>query len=147
MGPLMVIGGYLAVTGTWTASVLVASLPVGALVAAILASNNLRDVRDDAEAGITTVARLLGHRGGQLEYAVLVIGAYGLAGLPSALGIASPWTLLPLLSAPLAVQAVARVLRSRAGHPTDLAGADVSTARLHALFGLLLIAGVVIGAL
>jgi 1,4-dihydroxy-2-naphthoate octaprenyltransferase len=159
MGPLMVIGGYLAVTGTWTASVLLASLPIGCLVAAILAANNLRDVRDDAEAGVTTIARLLGHRGGQLEYAALVVGAYALVGViavfglvpgggpPASAPVVSAWLLLPLLSAPLALKAVSTVLRSRPGDSAALVGADVLTAQLHLVFGLLLIAAVVLQAL
>ncbi len=155
MGPLMVIGGYLAVTGTWTATVLLASLPIGCLVAAILAANNLRDVRDDAEAGVTTIARLLGHRGGQLEYAALVVGAYAVVGVIAFFGLVpggggagsgpfSGWLLLPLLSAPLAAKALSRVLRSRPNDSAALVGADVLTAQLHLVFGLLLIAAVVL---
>ncbi len=147
MGPLMVIGGYLAVTGTWTREVLVLSLPVGCLVAAILAANNLRDREHDGEAGVTTVARLLGHRGGQVEYALLVTSAYGIVAVLAATGVLSRYTLLALLSLPVGLKVLAKVLRSRPGHTEDLVQADVMTAQLHLLFGLLLTLGVVIGAL
>lgn len=147
MGPLMVLGGYLAVTGSWNRDALLVSLPVGCLVAAILAANNLRDIDHDGEAGVTTVARLLGHRGGQAEYAVLVVGAYVLTAVFAGLGVFSAWTLLPLLSLPLAGKALLTVFRSRPGEAADLAGADVMTAQLHLVFGVLLTVGVVAGAL
>ncbi len=147
MGPLMVIGGYLAVTGEYRHEVLLLSLPVGCLVAAILAANNLRDVVHDGEAKVTTMARVLGAKGGRAEYVALVVGAYAIvAGLVLA-RILSPWTLLTLVSAPLAVKNLRLVLASRPGEAEDLATADVSTAQLHMAFGVLLIIGVVLGAI
>lgn len=146
MGPLMVLGGYLTVTGVYRHEVLLLSLPVGCLVAAILAANNLRDVVHDGEAKVTTMARLLGAKGGRAEYVILVVGAYAIvAGLVIA-RVLSPWTLLVLISAPLAVKNLRSVLASRPGEAEDLATADVTTAQLHMAFGLLLTLGVILGA-
>jgi 1,4-dihydroxy-2-naphthoate octaprenyltransferase len=146
MGPLMVLGGYLAVTGTYRHEVLLLSLPVGCLVAAILVANNIRDVVHDGEAQVTTMARVLGPRGGRAEYTLLVVGAYAIvAGLVIA-RVLSPWTLLVLVTAPLAVKILRTVLTSRPGEAEDLATADVSTAQLHLAFGVLLTLGVVLSA-
>lgn len=146
MGPLMVLGGYVAVTGVYRPEALLVSLPVGCLVAAILHANNTRDIGHDGEAGVVTVARLLGHRGAKVEYALLVGGAYAAVVALVLARVLSPFTLLVLLSAPLGAKALATVLRSRPGEAGDLATADVMTAQLHLLFGVLLTAGVVLGA-
>jgi len=146
MGPLMVIGGYLAVTGVYRHEVLLLSLPVGCLVAAILAANNLRDVVHDSEANVTTLARVLGPRGGRAEYITLVVGAYAIVvGLVIA-RVLSPWTLVVLVSAPLALKNLRTVLASRPGEAEDLATADVTTAQVHMVFGLLLLLGTILGA-
>ena len=115
-------------------------------MAAILAANNLRDVVHDGEAKVTTMARVLGAKGGRAEYVILVVGAYGIiAGLVIA-RVLSPWTLLVLISSPLAVKNLRSVLTSRPGEAEDLATADVTTAQLHMAFGLLLTLGVILGA-
>ena len=44
MGPMMVIGAFYALTGTYNNTILLVSLPVGFLVAAILSAKNLRDI-------------------------------------------------------------------------------------------------------
>ena len=54
MGPLMVEGAYFAVSGQWSPTALVLSIPVGLLVAAILHGNEWRDIREDSRAGIST---------------------------------------------------------------------------------------------
>ncbi|EQD35666.1 1,4-dihydroxy-2-naphthoate octaprenyltransferase, partial [mine drainage metagenome] len=45
MGPLMVLGGYYAVTGSWSWTAAVVSVPIGLLVTAILHGNEWRDSR------------------------------------------------------------------------------------------------------
>jgi len=146
MGPLMVIGGYLTVTGQYHHNVLLLSLPIGCLVAGILGANNLRDIKDDGEAKVNTLARLLGRRAGKVEYLLLVLGAYGSVGALVLTKVLSPWTLLVLVSGPIAVKNLALVLRSREDEAQDLATADVATAQLHMIFGVLLGLGVVLGA-
>src|SRR5207244_549931 len=62
MGPLMVVGGYYVVTGSFTWNAVAASIPVGLLVAAILHGNEWRDISDDARAGIVTFSIRVGRR-------------------------------------------------------------------------------------
>ncbi len=147
MGPLMVIGGYLVVTGTWNLSVLALSVPIGLLVVSILHANNLRDRIHDGQAGIATVARLIGHRWGKVEYVLLVAGAYVAVGALAWANVLSPWTLLVLISGVPAAKNIALVLKSREAFPEDLATADVASAQVHMLFGVLLIAGEAVGAI
>ena len=55
---------------------LAASVPVGALITAILVVNNLRDIVPDRQAGKRTLAVRLGERGAVAEYGLLLVVAY-----------------------------------------------------------------------
>jgi 1,4-dihydroxy-2-naphthoate polyprenyltransferase len=147
MGPLMVIGSYFVLTGSYRHSVLIASLPVGCLVAAILHANNMRDIGHDRDAHVRTVANLLGHDRARLEYYALVGGAYvAVVGMILG-GLVSPWGLLVFVTAPLAAKNFQRVIHSRPQQPESIATLDVQTAQLHLAFGLLFAVAILLGAL
>jgi 1,4-dihydroxy-2-naphthoate octaprenyltransferase len=134
MGPLMVIGSFLALTGRFSMTVLYASLPVGCLVAAILHANNLRDITHDARANIKTMAMVLGLPAAKGIYTGLVAGAY-LIVLVMVLGrLVTPLALAVLITLPLAVRNVKAVLASVPGKPESIAMGDVMTAQLHLAF-------------
>lgn len=144
MGPLMVVGAHVALTGRLDAGPALVAIPVGLLVTAILAGNNLRDIRDDRGVGIHTVATLLGHRGASVWYTLLLVGAYASLPLLAWSGVL-PWTaLLAVLSAPIAVGNVRTVMGSREGDPAiDLM--DMRSAQLHLAFSVLLAVGTLAG--
>ncbi|MCP4589696.1 MAG: prenyltransferase, partial [bacterium] len=147
MGPLMVIGTYFVLTDSYSHSVLIASLPVGCLVAAILHANNMRDIQHDRDAQVRTVANLLGHDLSRLEYYILVGGAYvAVLGMIVG-GLVSPWGLLVFATAPLAAKNFRRVVRSQPQQPETIATLDVQTAQLHLAFGLLFSLAILLGAL
>jgi 1,4-dihydroxy-2-naphthoate octaprenyltransferase len=139
MGPLMVIGSYFVLTGTYHHNVLLVSLPIGCLVAAILSGNNLRDMLPDHQAGITTTAGLLGHRWAKIEYCALDISAYLITVILIATGVLPTWSLITVLSVPLAYLCVRRAFGSTPNRPEQLADIDIQTAKLHLVFGILLI--------
>ncbi len=62
MGPLSAVGVYFALTGEASLAVLLASLPVGSLVAAIMAVSNHRNAASDRKAGVRTLSNLIGFR-------------------------------------------------------------------------------------
>jgi len=133
-----VIGTYyvqaLAVSGL----AVFASIPIGALAAAILVVNNLRDIETDARAGKRTLAVRIGEGPTRIYYLTLLLVAYV---VPLALwwrGLASAWVLLTWLSLPLALRLVVRVRRERG---LALNGCLVGTARLEVLYGLLFALG------
>lgn len=145
MGPLMVIGSYFALTGSFSLTVLYASLPVGCLVAAILHANNLRDIPHDAKANIRTMAMVLGVSAAKAIYVGLVVGAYLVVAVMVVAKLVTPLTLVVLLTLPLAVRNVKAVLASVPGEPESIAMGDVMSAQLHlafcALFGLAIFIG------
>lgn len=139
-GPIAVAGTVVAQQAAVDHVALLAGLPLGCLVTALIVVNNLRDIDCDARAGKRTLAVRIGARATRLEHAVLVAGAY-LAVLPLALGAAAPWTLLALVSLPLGIHET-RSLWRRADAELNLS--LVGTARLHAVFGMLLVVGLLV---
>src|SRR6266496_1242979 len=146
MGPLMVVGSYYVSSGTFTWAALVASLPVGLLVTAILHGNEWRDVSEDARAGISTMSIRAGRHFAHELYLALVIGAYLVLALAVAVGALPPLSLLAMLSLPLLVRAVRASELGATGQQRAIAMLDLETAQLHAAFGFLLVVGLAIAA-
>lgn len=139
MGPVMVVGTYYVQTQTVTFPIVLASLPVGFLVAAILHANNLRDLENDRLVGKRTLATILGRSGANIEYYLLIGGTYVSLAIIVLLGIA-PWlTLITVLTLPLAIRLVRIVARE--SEPKALQPVLRQTAQLHMQFGTLLVAG------
>ncbi len=117
---VFVFFGLVAVVGTTfvqahavTAASLLGGVGIGALACAILVANNLRDIPTDREAGKRTLAVVLGDARSRRLYAVLVLAAY-VAVVVAAL-VATPWALLALVSAPLALRALRPVREGATG--------------------------------
>ncbi len=145
MGPVIVIGAYFVQAGTAPLEVILASLPVGFLVAAILHANNLRDMESDKSIGKRTLATLLGRRRANLEYYLLVGGTYLAVVIMAVVGLAPVYTLIALLTFPVAYALMKRV--SIDTEPVALNPVLRKTAQLHARFGLLLVTGWVLAVL
>ena len=144
MGPLMVEGAYFAVSGTWSLTALVLSIPVGLLVAAILHGNDWRDIREDSRAGIATISTRLGQRWAHYGYVGLVLGAYIVLALSVIADILPAWTMLAILSLPFLAQVLRSAELGATGQARAIAMIDLQTARLHLAFGSLLVLGLVL---
>lgn len=141
MGPIEVVGSYYAITGRFDSVALVASLPIGLLVAAILHSNEWRDISEDARTGIATLSAAIGARRAHYLYMALVTGAYVIVGV-AAMGHLLPLSsLLVLLSLPVFISVVRAAEFGASGQVHALSMIDLKTARLHMIFGFLLAAG------
>ncbi len=146
MGPLMVIGGYYVVTGTFDWNTVAVSIPVGLLVAAILHGNEWRDIGEDARAGIVTLSIRAGRQVAHIGYVSLVVGAYLALSMAVATKALPPATLLAMLSLPLLVRAIRSSELGAAGEQRAIAMIDLETAQLHAAFGFLLVLGLAVAA-
>ncbi len=144
MGPLMVEGAYFAVSGTWSLTALVLSVPVGLLVAAILHGNDWRDIREDSRAGIATISTRLGQRWAHYGYVGLVLGAYIVLALSVIARVLPAWTMLAILSLPFLAQVIRSAELGATGQARAIAMIDLQTARLHLAFGSLLVLGLVL---
>lgn len=140
MGPLMTFGTYYAVTASENPIALLTGLPIAFTVAAILHTNNMRDIDADRAANKRTLAVRFGMRAALIEFAVLIYGAY-VALIALVLAGVLPWTLLiGLVTLPEGAWLVSFVI-GRHTKPDALHKAQGRTARLHWWLGLALTAG------
>lgn len=144
---VFVFFGVVAVVGTvfvqmetapWQAWV--ASVPVGLLSCSVLVINNLRDIPTDRETGKITLAVRLGETGTRRLYTGMLAGAYAVA---LAMTPWSWWVPLVLLSVPLAVRPVRRVLGGQVGR--DLVLGLGETGKLQMVFGILFSVALLLG--
>jgi len=143
-GPIMALGAYFVQAREYALEPLLASLPVGILIALILYVNEVPDRRADAVAGKRTLPVRLSKksvvRGYELAVAVTftLIAGFAISGL-----IARP-AIIALAALPLAFP-VRRALRNSYESPYALMPAMARNIQLHLVTGLLLVAGYGIG--
>ena len=147
MGPLMVVGSFFSLTGVFDWNVAIVSLPVGFLVTAILNANNIRDIKHDTEAQVKTLATILGINAAKKEYYFLVLGAYLSVILMVIGGLLQFWSLLIIISLPVALKNIKDISIAEVNNPEAIAIMDTRTAQLHMQFGLLLTIGLVLTAI
>jgi len=115
-GVVAVVGSYFVQTESYTWQAFALSVPVGMLAAAILVINNVRDVDTDRRAGKHTLAVRLGRERAAVLFDAMLVIAYLTPPALLAARALSPWILLPLLSAPIALR-LATTLRDRRDGP------------------------------
>lgn len=142
MGVVIVVITYGVQAGSYPFYVPLAATPIGLLVAAILLANNIRDLESDRRGGRNTLPVAFGRGGGVAIYRGLLLGPYLLVGALALTGDVPLGALLALLSAPVAVRLWSRVSASTV--PERLDPAVKGTAGLHAVFGLLYTAGLLL---
>lgn len=138
MGLGMPLGGWMCQTGTFSVRPLLAALPVAMLTALLLYNNNLRDLDDDRAAGIRTLPMLLGraaHPAALTAFAAVFV----LTALLVATSRLPASSFLTLLALPPSFPWLASAARRCISHREELL-----LARLHFLFGLLLLAGLLL---
>lgn len=133
---LCAVGGtYWVQAKMFSPLIILAAVPMGLLITAILVVNNYRDIDSDRKAGKRTLAVMLGRRGARIEYVLLLAVSY-LAPLLLWLGYdLSPIVLLPLVSLPLALPLIRTLFSTTEGPILNktLAG----TARLALVYSIL----------
>lgn len=138
-GPMIVEGSYFVQRQVFSKEALWVSLPFGALVALVLLVNNLRDMTHDRQKGIYTLPILIGQTNGIRLYVTLVILAYLAVLWMSFMGPLHLWSLIVLLSLPLAFRLIKQIARKI---PLD---GDAQTAQLDTAFGVLLLTSLILG--
>ncbi|RZU19763.1 1,4-dihydroxy-2-naphthoate prenyltransferase [Kribbella rubisoli] len=127
-----------AETITWPA--VAGAVSIGSIACALLVANNLRDIPTDSVTGKRTLAVVLGAQRSRQLYAALVILAFVLAAVSA---IATPWTLLALIAALLAIKSI-RVVLSDAVGPA-LIPVLKATGQTELLYAIGLAAGLALG--
>lgn len=106
-GPGIFLGSLVLEGGSAGIPELLISFSLGMIIVAILHGNNWRDIKDDKEAGVRTVAGLLGDRGSLIYYAVLIWASYPLF----VIAVVLESRLFPILGALLTIPWAVRLTR------------------------------------
>jgi 1,4-dihydroxy-2-naphthoate octaprenyltransferase len=137
-GPLITSGTYLVQTHTLTPEVIIASLPLGFIIANVLWINQYPDYEADLKGGKMNGVVRLGKEKGVYVYALLFGLAY-LFLLVLALFSKNPFWLLSYLGLPLAIRAV-RVARKHYDYIPELIEANIKTIQVYQITGLTMVA-------
>jgi len=113
LGALPVLGMYFVQTATYTLPAIVASIPSGILVHNLLLLNEFPDVEADAKAGRKTLPITAGKARAGIVYSVLTIVVYLwiIGGVVA--GQMPAFSLIALLTLPLAIKAIQGALKSQ----------------------------------
>jgi 1,4-dihydroxy-2-naphthoate octaprenyltransferase len=107
--PLMIGGTYFVTAGSMPPWVLVASIPYGLLVTAVLMGKHVDKLEADQAKGIHSLPVLLGRERALFLTQELIVGFFAMVGILVLAGTLGVWTLLVLLALPRAWK-VLRVL-------------------------------------
>jgi len=142
-GVLMTLGAYYVQAGALAWEPVVAAVPVATLIAGVLYINEFQDAPADAAAGKTHLVVRLGRKAAVRGYEVMIAATYLSIVVGVAARIISPFTLLGLITLPIAINAV-RTARAHHDHYLKLAPANVGTIMIHMLTGALLSVGYIL---
>jgi len=141
-GVLPVFGTYWVQAGEFSWLPILWSVPLSSLTVGILHANNWRDILTDPSKNCRTPASLLGERGSERYYCLLVLGPFVLVGLYLFAGFVfaveslAPMTVLLVIPAlPMALK-LTKVRRERNAEVFSML--DGKTAQVQLLFGMLL---------
>jgi len=110
-GPLMIGGGYAAISGSLNADVLWSSIPYGLGVMSILTGKHIDQRAFDASVANRTLPVLLGERAARAFNIATVVAAYATIGALIVAGRLTPFAALVVLALPRAARAVSVMSR------------------------------------
>ncbi|ANU16774.1 1,4-dihydroxy-2-naphthoate octaprenyltransferase [Planococcus maritimus] len=142
MGFLIVIVAFYIQTETITSTAVMLAIPSTLLVAAIMMSNNIRDIVGDEKSGRRTLAILAGRPAAVTIFMWFFILSYAWIILLVVLGIITPWALLVLLSVVKPVKVIKTFKRHT--EPLKVMPAMKDTGITNTLFNFLLAIGLLV---
>jgi 1,4-dihydroxy-2-naphthoate octaprenyltransferase len=142
-GPLMVLGSSYVQTQRFTFDALIASIPVGLLITAILWINELPDYTADKAVGKKTLVVRVGRKRAADFYAAIVAAAYIWTAVMIGLRQIPLSSVIVLATLPLAIKAIS-VARGHYDDSHAMIAANLATIQIHLSFGALLIVGYIL---
>jgi len=136
-GPLITMGTFLVQTHTISIEVILASIPLGFIIANVLWINQYPDYEADLKGGKMNGVVRLGKKKGVAVFALLFALAY-LFLIILAVFSKNPLWLLSLLSLPLAIRAV-EVARLQFNNISELIEANAKTIQIYQITGITMI--------
>ncbi len=145
-GTLMVMGAYYVQAQTFTAEIVVASIPVTLLIAAVLYINEFPDYVADRDSGKRHLVVRMGRPKAYYGYVAMIVVTYVSILVGAITAIMPIYTLIALITIPKAIGAI----KTASVHHSDsskLVPANAGTVAVHLTTGLLLSLGYVIAAI
>ena len=142
-GILLTLGSFYVQTGYFAIEPFVASIPIALLVAGILYINEFQDYKADKEVGKNHLVARMGRKRAATGFSLIIWMTYLSIVLGVAAGLISPWTLLGLITIPIANKAV-KTAKVHYDDYLKLAPANVGTIMSHLLTGLMMTIGYMI---
>lgn len=136
-GPLITAGMYIVLTGSIEAEVVVASLPIGFLIANVLWINQYPDYEADKTANKKNWVVRMGKEKGTRVFALLFMLAYAAFPLIAVI-YRNPVWLLGLLSIPVALRSV-KTARKEFGCIPKLIPANAGTVQVYQITGIVMV--------
>ncbi len=145
-GILPVMGAYYVQTGYFSWAAFWTSFPIGFLITAILYINQYPDFDADKAVGKNNLVVKQGKKMSMAGYYFLIFGSYGGVVLSVVFGILSPYSLVALVSLPIALKTV-RTFAREYEKIKELVPAMAGTIQTHLLVGVLMSVGCIAGGL
>jgi 1,4-dihydroxy-2-naphthoate octaprenyltransferase len=145
-GILPVMGSYYVQTGSFTWLSFWSSFPIGFLITAILYINQYPDYDADKAVQKNHLVVTFGKKTARIGYYFLIFGSYFGVILLVLFAKLTPYSLVALLSLPVALKTV-RIFSREYEKVKELIPAQAGTVQVHLLVGLLMSIGCVVGAL
>lgn len=143
-GPLVVLGSYYVQTQSLALEPVIASLPIGFLIAAVLYINEYPDYSADKEAGKANILVRLGKERGVMVYFVLMGATYVSILISAGLGFIPLISIIALATLPLTLKAM-KIVSSYYDNTEKLLPANGLTILIHMVTGILLCIAYIIG--
>jgi 1,4-dihydroxy-2-naphthoate octaprenyltransferase len=106
LGALPILGLYFVQTGAYTWTAVIASIPSFFLVHNLLLLNEFPDAEADVKANRKTLPLTIGKKNAAIFYAVVAVAVYVWIFAWAMARVMPVWTLLALLTIPLAIRAI-----------------------------------------
>lgn len=138
LGPLMVVGSYYVQIQTFTIEPIMASIPIGLLIANVLLINEIPDYIADSSVGKNTLAVRLGRKRAANLYAILMAAAYAFIVLEAGLRLIPAYSFIALATLPMALKSI-KIARKYCEEPRKMVPANILSILVHLITGLLII--------
>ena len=140
---MVAVGGtYFIQAGQLSWVAVLAAIPPGLLITAIMVVNNLRDIDTDRKANKNTLAVILGRKHTITEYKILLLLSYFIPPAMMLTGLAEIYILLPFFTLPMAWVLAKKITLEKGRLLNELLA---GTARLSLVYSLLFAVGLVSG--
>lgn len=142
-GVFPTVGAYYVQARSFSLEVFLASIPIGLLMTNVLVINEFPDYQADKQVGKKHLVVRLGKKSARWLYLSILISSYMVIIIFALLGMISRFTLLSLLTVPLAIKIGINTWKHYAGYK-DLLPSNVGTIAAHLSIGILLCLGYVL---